>query len=33
MKAGKYLKKKKRAPVWCYVLLILLIGVVIGCGW
>lgn len=33
MKHGKYLKKKKRAPVWYYALLILLVGVFAYCVW
>ena len=33
MKRGKYLKKKKRAPIWYYALLILLICVFAGSVW
>lgn len=33
MEHGKYVKKKKRAPVWYYALLLLLVGVFAGCVW
>ena len=33
MKRGKYEKKKKRAPIWYYGLLTLLVGVFAGCVW
>jgi sortase B len=33
MGQGKYQKKKKRAPLWYYAALIILLGVFIGCIW
>lgn len=33
MKRGKYEKRKKRAPAWYYILLVLLIGVFVFCAW
>jgi len=33
LKHGKYVKRKKKAPLWYYVLLILLLGVFVACAW
>lgn len=33
MKHGKYVKRKKKAPLWYYVRLILLVGIFIACAW
>lgn len=33
MTKGKYIKKKKRAPLWYYALLLILVGVFAACAW